>query len=600
MMPASSVFLEPGTRYRYLGKEGVAIRKAPEFPGEKTNVTIAYQETFYACSTVTVDIVHLSVPRHVLFYQLADGRGWVQDFSPDHSEPMVVCEKQYRYIGDKEGVAVCGSATYPGEKTSAIIQRNEMFWATAVVKLTHQREGKTYSILMYKLADGRGWVHNFSVTSPGVPMVVAEDSVPIAPAVEVKLDGELQELQESVIRYDLKSRVWMKQHLVYKLGQLIVHTEKGGPELEIMSTRGSTVVLFPKNFENRPGYIWGITSSSRGMHVFEAATEDCRINWVQTCLQAGALPGGTTTKLELPSPLARSESKLEMVQHGVSHVLTAAGKAAKHVALEIKKTPSSFDDAPLQPFRPLTGKNYGLKMGKGPYAKLVHMLRNHKKWKSEIKLAVEMGNVSVTDKLIAFSSFTDNVRFLLWCDFAQTQWFGLSATREVPKEKEKLIFFSDVIASDKQGKLTFDVLAYMVAGDVWTTFKQDWRAAAGSLDSLLQRFREVSDDLPRLVSQNSRQALLRDSTLSVVEYPAARSSLSSASNSKVVLSWVQQEVGLWLSQADLGDFVDSFAQAEIDGATLLNLDDEALQEIGVSSSLRRKKILGKIQKLKEL
>jgi hypothetical protein len=77
--------LQGRSAYRLMNKDGVAVRVRPAFPGERTKTVIAFKEVFQAISVTAVNHVHTDGRQYqILFYQLADGRGWVHDFSTDH------------------------------------------------------------------------------------------------------------------------------------------------------------------------------------------------------------------------------------------------------------------------------------------------------------------------------------------------------------------------------------------------------------------------------------------------------------------------------------------------------------------------------------
>lgn len=73
----------------------------------------------------------------------------------------------------QEGVATRKTPAFPGTKTSAVIQKNEVFWARTVAAIHYQHE-KEISVLLYELADGRGWVPDFCASKPGEPLVFPE------------------------------------------------------------------------------------------------------------------------------------------------------------------------------------------------------------------------------------------------------------------------------------------------------------------------------------------------------------------------------------------------------------------------------------------
>lgn len=442
-MQPSLTPLPKGTRYRNIGDK-IAIHKYPEYPGVTLTAVIEPQEAFCAVATVTVDGAQNNRPTRILFYQLADGRGWVHDPS-SQSGSKIVCERQYRYVG-QECVPIRKTAAFPGTRTNATVSKNEMFWARTVAAVHHQCNDKSVSVLLYELADGRGWVPDFCMSKPGEPLVFPEDAA-ACQSVEVKLDGELQELQEDVIACNIASRTWVKQHLRFKYGQLAVFTEKGGSQIDQIPLSQCSAVLFPANFEGRLGLVWGIVHPQKGMHVFEAASEDKRIYWIQICLQAGAKSGGTATEMVAPPSLTRSNSSF-------GAALNAAGKAVKFVATEMKRSPSSPQVVSLRPFQPLVGSEFARLSDKGPYAKLAALLKSAadgKAWLQCMKQAIESERVVVTNHLVAFASVVDGMDCVLWCDFAQTRWRGSTNSAQSP-------FIWRLLQADSQSQLTYELL----------------------------------------------------------------------------------------------------------------------------------------------
>jgi len=61
--------------------------------------------------------------------------------------------------------------------------------------------------------------------------------------------------------------------------------------------------------------------------------------------------------------------------------------------------------------------------------------------------------------------------------------------------------------------------------------------------------------------------------------------------------WSVDQVVEWLEEVNLNDFTKSFRKEEVDGLTLLKLEDKDLEEIGAPGGFKRKKLLGAIEKL---
>jgi len=69
------------------------------------------------------------------------------------------------------GADVRRSAAYPGVRTSDSVAAGEAasFIQSEAVQHEHG-DGQLYSINFYKLADGRGWVHDFNSDDPSQPI----------------------------------------------------------------------------------------------------------------------------------------------------------------------------------------------------------------------------------------------------------------------------------------------------------------------------------------------------------------------------------------------------------------------------------------------
>ena len=55
----------------------------------------------------------------------------------------------------------------------------------------------------------------------------------------------------------------------------------------------------------------------------------------------------------------------------------------------------------------------------------------------------------------------------------------------------------------------------------------------------------------------------------------------------------------WLKNNNMTQYVDMFKMESVDGGLLADLDEEALQDLGVEKSIHRKKILRKIKEMKK-
>ncbi len=73
-------------------------------------------------------------------------------------------------MGD-DGVSVRKTAAYPGNRTSESLDSGETFEFTDTNLVKHEHSGVERIITFYKLADGRGWVHDFHTDEPGTRQI---------------------------------------------------------------------------------------------------------------------------------------------------------------------------------------------------------------------------------------------------------------------------------------------------------------------------------------------------------------------------------------------------------------------------------------------
>ena len=65
-----------------------------------------------------------------------------------------------------------------------------------------------------------------------------------------------------------------------------------------------------------------------------------------------------------------------------------------------------------------------------------------------------------------------------------------------------------------------------------------------------------------------------------------------------VKGWDQARVQVWLVESGLAQFAEAFAVAGVDGAWLLdNVNDQKLEQLGISHKMHRKKIQQRIEML---
>merc|ERR1711871_1838725 len=63
-------------------------------------------------------------------------------------------------------------------------------------------------------------------------------------------------------------------------------------------------------------------------------------------------------------------------------------------------------------------------------------------------------------------------------------------------------------------------------------------------------------------------------------------------------AWSVEDVGEWLSSLALAQYREAFADAAVDGAFLMDLNDEDLRNtLGIDHNLHRKKILNSVRRL---
>lgn len=72
-----------------------------------------------------------------------------------------------RYDEKGKGVGIRREPVYPGERAVEGLRAGEViaFTETATFQYSHS-DGKSYTITFYRLADGRGWVHDFDPKKP--------------------------------------------------------------------------------------------------------------------------------------------------------------------------------------------------------------------------------------------------------------------------------------------------------------------------------------------------------------------------------------------------------------------------------------------------
>ena len=80
----TSASAEPSRSVRVLSSLGIAIRESAAYPGVRTDAAVEQGETHeFLSQCVVTHTLGDGRTRDTMFYELADGRGWVHDFSPD-------------------------------------------------------------------------------------------------------------------------------------------------------------------------------------------------------------------------------------------------------------------------------------------------------------------------------------------------------------------------------------------------------------------------------------------------------------------------------------------------------------------------------------
>jgi len=140
-------------------KNGVRIRKNPEYPGEGT-IALRKGEIVAYCDQTTVEYQDHSIK----FYELTDDRGWVHNYNPDVPEALNgVLEIAHVKVMYASGIQIRKQPIYPGKRTGHTPLPKGL-----IIGYTHRTmfDYNGISITFYKLADSRGWIHNFNPDSP--------------------------------------------------------------------------------------------------------------------------------------------------------------------------------------------------------------------------------------------------------------------------------------------------------------------------------------------------------------------------------------------------------------------------------------------------
>jgi len=195
------------------------ILRTPSLSSTRTNKILkAGKEAKFTNSIVMHCSSHDGTPRSIVFFRLADGRGWVHNSmdeplpAPDplHSSaspiPLSVASVtakptasplssstmfSIRYDADGPGVAIRVAPLYPGTRTCEQIYAGQIVAVSEFRSIIHiDADDKPHTIIFYRLADGRGWVHDFCPTSSTVAFSRVPMTPPSSPATVASVTAE--------------------------------------------------------------------------------------------------------------------------------------------------------------------------------------------------------------------------------------------------------------------------------------------------------------------------------------------------------------------------------------------------------------------------
>jgi hypothetical protein len=175
--------------FRVTYRGGVQLRTNPSFDAMRTNVILAFNETFVACEEVLG-------PDYRRYLRLADGRGWAFDDAALHpqdpsvvrvtphpitqqpqqqqqqqqrtAEPQAVLFSQpaisWFYVAYLGGIQLRAAPNFEAPRTGATLPCNDVF---PVDKMLQGKDGRIY----LHLADSQGWVFDDTSLHPADPSV---------------------------------------------------------------------------------------------------------------------------------------------------------------------------------------------------------------------------------------------------------------------------------------------------------------------------------------------------------------------------------------------------------------------------------------------
>ena len=137
--------------------------------------------------------------------------------------------------------------------------------------------------------------------------------------------------------------------------------------------------------------------------------------------------------------------------------------------------------------------------------------------------------------------------------------------------------------------------------DLWTVGDVSKWLEKNDMKELVTCFQENEVTGDQLLSIHSADLIKFgvNSAVARQKFRKARDSLFQVSHNRLdVELWTTAEVSAWLEQKYLQDYIPVFTKANIDGAALLEITAERMQEIGVSNKVHRTMLLRNIAELR--
>lgn len=143
-------------------KNGMNLRAGPAYPGERVEGagSVLRQGRIVSYSGLEV-VTYQGHP--IRFYQLTDGKGWIHNYNPKQPDALnAVSEISHVKIKNAKGISIRQAPIYPGKRTDHSLRQGLIAGYTHHIKFDYNG----IAIKFYKLADGRGWIHNYNADSP--------------------------------------------------------------------------------------------------------------------------------------------------------------------------------------------------------------------------------------------------------------------------------------------------------------------------------------------------------------------------------------------------------------------------------------------------